>query len=459
MQDKVKLVLLAVLLVATVIYTVFPLRCEIRSPRIGAPAILKPGAQLAITVKHSFPYAKGGWRFALRPKFGGDIELKSTRDYTGLSESQFMLSLPESLASGAYSLLVRYGDSLNIASHAVHVMNDFTRDLKLVQLADLPTLGNEKGDNQLIKIIDEINIINPDLVLFTGDVAYGASWQQYQRLYQILQGVEAPLILAPGNHEYYGWAGYLTTFGRPYHAVQYGDYRIISLNSGHGRDQFTYSQLKWLKRQLEGSEQSQRIVQLHHPIHHRADLSGYLRGNVKAFVSLMKQHKVSVVLSGHWHGDSLYNENGEVVTDTWRVEGTPYVVTTTAGADFRPAYSNSPLHYGYRLLRYRDAELENYTYDYDGDGERDSSSSIPYGNLHVTQSAPYTFKINNALNEGFKSALLHVQLRDASGTFCPSVGRISRQQHHDQVSEYWINLDIPAQRELELNMLKQDGCP
>jgi len=437
----------------------YPLRCEIRSPRIGVPAIQKAGSMLSVEIKHSLPYALGAWRFELKPDFGDSLALTPVSKITGFSQSQFNLQLPSNLARGGYDLNVYYGDSVKTASHSLYVLDHFNRDLKLVQLADLPTLGNAKGDGQLIKIIDEINIINPDLVLFTGDVAYGASWGQYRRLYQILQQLQVPLILAPGNHEYYGWAGYLTLFGKPYHAVQYGDYRIISLNSGHGRDQFTYSQIKWLRRQLEGSEQSQRIVQLHHPVHHRADLSGYLRGNVRSFVDLIKRHKVSVVLSGHWHGDSLYNEDGEDITDSWRVKGTPYVVTTTAGADFRPTYSNSPLHYGYRLLRYRDAELENFTYDYDGDGVRDAASSIPFNHLNVSKLDAHRFKISNTLNEGFKSALVHVRVDDASATqLCPSVGQVARQQRQAQAVDYWIRLDIPAQREIELSLSKQDSC-
>jgi len=458
MRVYAKLALLAVLLLATVAYTLLPLRCEIRSPRIGAPAILQPGSTFTMTVKHSLPYGIGSWRFYLHPDHGEDIELTDYSAWVGLSESRFEAKLSTTLEEGAYSLLVHYGDSVISASHALHIVKTYHRDLKIVQLADLPTLGNAKGDEQLIQIIDEINIINPDLVLFTGDVAYGASWFQYNRLYQILEGVSAPLILAPGNHEYYGWAGYLTRFGKPYHAVQYGDYRIINMNSGHGRDQFTFSQLKWLKRQLENSEQSQRIVQLHHPVHHRAGLGGYLRGNVVAFTNMIKQHKVSMVLSGHWHGDSLYNEKGEDVTDTWRVEGTPYVVTTTAGADFRPAYSNSPLHYGYRLIRYRDAELENFTYDYDGDGERDASSSIPYNHISVTQRSAYSFTVKNSLNEGFKSAMVHLKITSGESDLCPNLGQISRFQRQSDSAHYWIKLDIPAQREFELTLARQDAC-
>jgi len=455
-----KITALALMILATLGYTVLPLRCEILSPRIGAPAILKSGARLDISVKHSMPYALGEWRFALRSDMGDEIELNAAPVHIGFGQSQFSASLPAMLDADAYSLLIRYGRQVQIAQHAVHVVNSYNRDLKLVQLADLPTLGDAKGDQQLAKIIEEINIINPDLVLFSGDVAYGASWRQYQILERLLQDVAAPLILAPGNHEYYGWAGFLTTFGQPYHAVQYGDYRIISLNSGHGRDEFSYSQLRWFKRQLEKSEQSQRIVQLHHPVFHRPELEGYLRGNVPSFTHLIKQHKVSVVLSGHWHGDSLYNERGEDVTDTWRVEGTPYVVTTTAGADFRPAYSNSPLHYGYRLLRYRDAELENFTYDYDGDGVRDPSSSIPFNNLQLSQTGPQSFSVSNTLNEGFKSAMLHVAIAETSAEVCASVGQIVKvRRHYRGKDHYWVIVDIPAQRELAINLIEQGQCP
>ena len=458
MQSTLKFVALTALLLAVAAYTVFPLRCEIRSPRIGQPEILKPGSAFTIRVKHSFPYAYGDWHFRLQGAYGDAIELPVTRK-TGLSISEFQATLPETIAKGAYSLVVHYGASVKVAVHAVHVVDSFNRDLKIVQLADLPTLGHEKGEQQLNKIVDEINIINPDLVLFTGDVAYGASWYQYHRLYEIVSRVRPPMILAPGNHEYYGWAGYLTSFGQPYHAVQYGDYRIISLNSGHGRDQFTFSQIKWFKRQLESSEQSQRIVQLHHPIFHRAELTGYLRGNAKQFTDLIKRHKVSIVLSGHWHGDSLYNEKGEDVNDSWRVKGTPFVVTTTAGADFRPSYSSSPLHYGYRLIRYRDAELENFTYDYDGDGERDSSSSIPFNNLSVVKTSDREFLIKNALNEGFKNALVHLQIQDTSNDFYPSQGHIAEIHQHPHGTDYWVKLDIPAQRQISISMLKQDACP
>lgn len=459
MRAEFKLLIVTTVVVISLLVTVFPLRCEIRSPRLGAPVILKTNNTFTVSVKHSLPYAWGDWRFRLQADSGDTLELAVADKKPGFSVSRFELQLPESAATGHYTLLVGYGKSERRAGHAVHIVEQFNRDLKLVQLADLPTLGTVKSDQQLIDIVNEINIINPDLVLFTGDVAYGASWSQYRRLYDILTDVSAPIILAPGNHEYYGWAGYLTLFGKPYHAVQYGDYRVISLNSGHGRDQFSYSQLRWLKGQLEGSEQSQRIIQLHHPVHHRPGLGGFLRGNSEAFTDLVKQHKVSIVLSGHWHGDSLYNENGQDITDTWRIEGTPYVVTTTAGADFRPEYSNSPLHYGYRLIRYRDAELENFTYDYDGDGERDSSSSIPYQHLSVENLGSNRYVIHNGLNEGFKNAMLHIAVNDSSDDLCPNIGHIAKMLHLPGKTEYWLNLDVPAQRDTELTLQKQDACP
>lgn len=460
MSAKPKLVAAFVVTAAVLLLTGLPLRLELLQPRLAQPAITLAGATLPVRIKQSLPLGFGDWRLSLQAESGETVVLPIASRTLGFGSTELRIRLPDSLEAGGYTLQVDYAGAQIREPKAVHVIAAAKSDIRIIQLADLPTLGNDarvggdgQGDLRLGTIIKEINLINPDVVLFTGDLAYGGSWDQYQRLREGLSQVRAPVIAVPGNHEYYGWAGYLTLFGQPYHSVRYGDFQVLSLNSGHGRDQMTQSQLAWLQRCLDAAPEATNIIQLHHPIHQQANLTGNLRGNTETLLRTIKQAHPAVVLSGHWHGDSVYDETGKARIDAGRFQGTPFVVTTTAGADLRPDYSRSPLHYGYRLLRFQGRELQNFTYDYDGDGERDASSSIPVGKLNIQRQGLNGVLIQNALNEGFTDALVEIDIADVSHEYRPKSGRLHSIIRGPTATRYRVLLDLPAQRDSIVEMI------
>ena len=443
MPAPLKLLLSLVLIVVMAAWIVLPVKFDVLGPRLGIPVIVKPGSTIEISIKSSLPFWRPNWQMSLALR-DQRIPLTIVATQMDVAQQVIAVTIPKVINAAAYSLIVSDGENEIIRPKAVHVVEDFPQQVSIVQMADLPTLGRGDGDQRLQQIIDEINIINPDLVLMTGDIAYGGSWDQYHRLLAAMEKINAPVIAAPGNHEYEGWAGFLTLIGEPYHSVQFGHLQFISLNSGHGRDQLTEAQYRWLVGELDKLQGRTPIVQLHHPIHHRPDLRGYLAVHVPDLVQAFKQFNVPIVLAGHWHGDAVYDENGQDRRDTWYFPGTPYVVTTAAGADLREKYSSSPLHHGYRLIRLDEHVLVTYTYDMDGDGYRDATSSIPMGKLRAVPQDDQAVLVQNELNEFFPAARVQIKVPGNNLNLKPDVGQLVNIYRHGDDSYYDIEFELPA---------------
>jgi len=455
MQDGKKLMLTIATVVALILWVTLPLRLEIVTPRLGIPVITEAGKVFDIEVKSSVPYYFPTLKWRLQR---GDkrYDLQQVATHSGFAYEQLTVKLPQDVETGAYSLIGDGGKGKQIEHlKTVHIVDSVPEDFSIVQLADLPTLGgDEKGDKLLLQIINEINIINPNVVLFTGDVAYGGSWDQYRRLVDALAEVDAPVIVVAGNHEYEGWAGYLNYFVKPYHAVEYGRYEFISLNSGHARDQISVSQYHWLLDQLRGLRGKIPVVQLHHPLLHKKGQGGYVQVRSAELIKLFKNYGVPIVLSGHWHGDRVFDEKGNEHRDTWNFPGTPYVTTTTAGADLRADYSASPLHHGYRLIRLKNSKLVSYTYDYDGNGERDAAASIPVGKLNVVYQGNNAIIVKNDLNEDLPNAKLKIITNDDNAHWRPTQGKLLRQTRIAGQDTCEILIDLPAHSETNVALTK-----
>ncbi|WP_455208844.1 metallophosphoesterase family protein [Kaarinaea lacus] len=454
MPVPLKIILSLALVVVMASWVMLPVKYDVVAPRLGTPDIVQAGATITVDVKSTLPYWQPQWQISLELR-GQNIPLEILSAKVDFSNQAISVKLPESIPAASYSLVVSDGAQEIIRPKAVHVIRDYPEQVSIVQMADLPTLGRGDGDQRLQQIIDEINIINPNLVLMTGDIAYGGSWDQYYRLLAAMEKINAPVIAAPGNHEYEGWAGFLTLLGEPYHSVQFGSLQFISLNSGHGRDQLTEAQYQWLEGEIQHLGGRTPIVQLHHPIQHRAELRGYLAVHAQDLVQAFKQLNVPIVLAGHWHGDAVYDETGQDRRDTWDFAGTPYVVTTAAGADLREKYSSSPLHHGYRLIHLDKGKLVSYTYDMDGDGQRDATSSIPVGKLRSVRQDDVTFLVENELYESFPAARVQMKVPGNNLNLVPDHGRLVNRYSYENYSYYEVEFPLAANSQSRIQLLSE----
>ena len=260
--------------------------------------------------------------------------------------------------------------------------------LRLVFAADLAPPDRAPLLDQFVA---EMEVLKPDAVLLGGDLTYHESDAWYAQVRARLHRLELtgiPVIVAAGNHERKGWPLFLRHFGhRPTHRLDLGGLAILTLDSGHGRDQLTPSQYRWVKNQLEDLGGRTAMIQIHHPVfpagaatHGEAGGSGgSLQGFQKAFVRLCVEKNVAAVLSGHWHSDAVFDAEGRLRDDRADFPGPKFIVTTALGNELRRVTRWPIVRYGYRVLEFDDGKLIRYTHGNDAHGRPNPVESTPLG--------------------------------------------------------------------------------
>lgn len=449
--SKTALALLAALLL--IAWIALPLRLEVIGPRLGIPAIIEPGDEFTLTVRGSWPLWGNEWSVELQgAQAQGNFPASILNRQPLSAYRSVTLRSPEKLPPGSYNLAVKVGAASKTMPEAVHVVEEFPEDFSIVHIADLPVFGEPDGlgEAQMTELVAEINMINPDLVVAGGDIAYGASWANFQTLYDFLLQLEMPVVVAPGNHEYEAWNGYLAFFRQRYHSVDFGRWRIITIDSGHRRDQPTYSQMRWLEQTFAEHGDKPALINVHHPVFGER---GFMV-NVEPFMALMTNNNVPLVLSGHNHGDRLFDRDGQRRIDTRDLPPPLNIVTTSAGARIYPDESDSPLHNGYRLIRISGDEVVNFTYDYDGDGVRDVMSSIPVGRLQVSYRVINEALITNGLNESFDA--LRLRIPGGADGLVPDIGELVDIRRGETGYEYLVDVPVPANSRRQIKLVAGD---
>lgn len=318
------IVLAVVLAAGAIVWVVLPGRLVIESPSFGGPEILTPGSDIVVVARVAVPRTTAIDALALER---GPLRIPVTLlRATGCGGLRTLFGrLPSDCPPGHYDLTARAGTREARAHRAVAVLTRIPDRFTVAQITDLHFGSTPEGEASVTRIIEALNRLKPDLVVVTGDIAHDGLWDQYDRAQRVLERLTMPLVCIPGNHDRRGWGAYLTTFGSPYRSVRFGRWTLLGLDGGHGRDQFTESQLAFIEHELDAAEPGKVIVLEHIP------LAGTraIKAHAADVIALFQRKHVPLVLSGHWH---YGNGNGFAAgTPGDAREGTQFVVTATAG--------------------------------------------------------------------------------------------------------------------------------
>jgi 3',5'-cyclic AMP phosphodiesterase CpdA len=184
--------------------------------------------------------------------------------------------------------------------------------IRLVQISD--THISEHGqfaESVFDKAINEINKLqpSPDMVVHTGDLTDHGVFADYQFAKKKLEGVDARLFVAPGNHDErnYGQSLFKEIVGPLDHKVSTGKVALFLLNSpepdrdegrlGRRRQSFLEQEITGLSREVI------KVVVFHHhlvPVPFAGREMNVLEdaGDV---LDIVLKHKVDLVLMGHRH--------------------------------------------------------------------------------------------------------------------------------------------------------------
>lgn len=197
--------------------------------------------------------------------------------------------------------------------------------------------GDTRTNHQVHRqVIEAVSREDVDFFVHTGDmVERGGKQDQWDLFFQIERPFlrKVPILPSIGNHDASGRFYYeryflldLWTGGRRYFATDWGNLRLIAIDSGvecrKGCDQYTF----FREALAEGAAAGKlMVVFLHFPPYssgsHGSDL-----GLREPIAELAKRYGVELVLTGHDHN---YER-------TKPIDGTTYVVSGSAGAPIRP---------------------------------------------------------------------------------------------------------------------------
>ncbi len=170
----------------------------------------------------------------------------------------------------------------------------------------------------LKRTVTAINAMRPapDLVLHTGDIASHGSVERYEAFRDIVDDLEVPFALIPGNHDdrvalctVFGGSPALPTTGEFLHyVIDHLPVRIICCDSvivGEAPGEMCANRREWLDARLQEAPDRPTIVALHHPPFYSgmtgSSAKGLKRGGPELADVIRRHDQVIRVLAGHVH--------------------------------------------------------------------------------------------------------------------------------------------------------------
>lgn len=153
-----------------------------------------------------------------------------------------------------------------------------TKPVLLAQLSDLHIGANENGVDpvpRLEAVVEAVcSLPNPvDAVLVSGDLTHDGGQPEFQFVRQLLERLEAPLHVMPGNHD--DRALLREAFGLPgkgaepvNYSVDVSELRLVVFDSNvPGQDPGRYDpeKLRWLDSELGAQPERPTLLAMHHP--------------------------------------------------------------------------------------------------------------------------------------------------------------------------------------------------
>jgi 3',5'-cyclic AMP phosphodiesterase CpdA len=211
------------------------------------------------------------------------------------------------------------------------------------------------ANEKLERAVDYLNAMpmRPDVVIATGDLTDHGRAAQYELLAAILDRLDVPLLLIPGNHDERGpflerfakTHGYLPADGPVQYVVDDHDVRLIAIDStrdDHHDGEVDDAQLAWLDRTLAARRDDPTVVFLHHPPFTTGiwwmDCIGL--AGAHGLETIVRRHpQVRLVLAGHLHRPIATNWGSTVV---WTAPSTTHQVACNLHPEHEPVMAAEP---------------------------------------------------------------------------------------------------------------------
>ncbi|MGH1568465.1 MAG: metallophosphoesterase family protein [Nitrosopumilus sp.] len=186
--------------------------------------------------------------------------------------------------------------------------------MQIVQISDLH-VGSQFLQEKFDILVDEVNELNPDAIIVTGDLTNEDLMKEYEKCKSLLEKFKTKKIITiSGNHDYRNTGYLLFKKFFPFQTVnELGD-DVVLVTVGTARPdrnegEVGYRQNLWLERTMKKYKDKVKIVAMHHHLIAIPDTSSNQLTVVDAgdVLRTVLDSNVDVVLCGHKHRPWAWN--------------------------------------------------------------------------------------------------------------------------------------------------------
>tara|TARA_B100000029_G_scaffold365765_1_gene359113 strand:+ start:5775 stop:6521 length:747 start_codon:yes stop_codon:yes gene_type:complete len=205
--------------------------------------------------------------------------------------------------------------------------------MDIVQLSDIH-VGSQFREDVFQNVIQEVNSLNPDAVVITGDLTNEGLKEQYEKCQNLISKINVEKIIAiSGNHDYRN-TGYLH-FKKyfPFKTINELSDDVVLVTLGTARPdrdegEVGYRQTLWLERTMKKYQDKTTILAMHHHLIGIPDTGSDRLTIIDAgdVLRATLDSNVDLVLCGHKHRPWLWDFNNLLIanagsTSSERVRG------------------------------------------------------------------------------------------------------------------------------------------
>jgi 3',5'-cyclic-AMP phosphodiesterase len=248
----------------------------------------------------------------------------------------------------------------------------------IAHLSDLHCGGQYFVPGLLERAISEINDLNPDIVVCSGDLTTFGFKHEYEEARRYLDKVGCEsMVVIPGNHDSrnVGYVHFEELFGERNSVLRVGPTTVVAVDStepdlDHG--QIGRGRYRWIEEQFAEEESELRIFVCHH---HLLPVPGTGRERNVVYdagdaLEALQRAKVNLVLSGHkhvpyaWRLENIFIVNAGTVSSL-RLRGNTRPCYNLLEIDGRhvDVWRKYPFHDQERIIQFSadTLEFEKYT--------------------------------------------------------------------------------------------------
>lgn len=194
----------------------------VQRPLLSIPSIVTPGQEMDIEC--FAPLSTTDWNVELfYNNITVPLSIKQSTYSSELKKWTLTVSIPDVDLYELYDMRVTASEGLSDeVANVVKIIDRFKTDYYFIQITDLHLPGHTfYGDSgyetdhteldDLQEVINDINLLNPEFVLLTGDLINEGELEDFECLrhhslaYDMLKEFEVPVYVVPGNHDLGGW--------------------------------------------------------------------------------------------------------------------------------------------------------------------------------------------------------------------------------------------------------------